>query len=174
MAVLSGSLPGGTPKTFYRSLMTKTPCPVVLDARGPELLEILPLRPLVVKPNREELGKTLGRELRTDEDLRAAMVETHRLGAQWVIVSQGKDALWVYSAGKFHVFRPAKVPTVNPIGCGDCLAAGIAWATDRGMPMLEAVPFGMAAAAENAAMLLPSRLELKRVEARMLEVELSV
>lgn len=170
MAVLSGSLPPGAPGTFYRDLMARTRGRVVLDARGPELLEALALRPFCVKPNREELGKTFGRELRTDEDIKDAMRETVRLGAEWAVVSAGKDRLWVLSSSGLHAFRPAKVPTVNPIGCGDCLAAGIAWSADRGADMLDAVRFGMAAAAENAAMLLPSRLDLERVRRRMADV----
>ena len=52
-AVLTGSLPAGTPPTFYRSLLERTACPVVLDVRGPELLAALECKPRVVKPNRE-------------------------------------------------------------------------------------------------------------------------
>ena len=48
---------------------------------------------------------------------------------------------------------------MNPIGSGDCLAAGVAWALREGASMVEAIRFGMAAAAKNATMLLPSRLE---------------
>lgn len=170
MVVLSGSLPPGAPATFYRTLLERTPCPAVVDTRGPELVEALPLKPFVVKPNREELGKTVGREIRTDEDLVAAIQEVHRRGAQWVVVSDGKGRLVASGEGAVRKYWPAPVETVNPIGCGDCLAAGIAWAWDQGMPMPEAVRFGMAAAAENAAMLLPSRLELEKVRRRMADV----
>jgi 1-phosphofructokinase family hexose kinase len=169
--VLSGSLPAGAPKTFYRDLLQRASCPVVLDARGPELLEALPLKPWVVKPNREELGKTFGRQLRTDGELKEAILEAHRLGAQWVVVSHGKSALWASGEGKIHILRPAAVRTVNPIGCGDCLAAGIAWAARSGLSMLEGVRFGMACAAENAAELLPGRLDLERVRRRMEDVK---
>jgi len=170
MAVLAGSLPAGAPRTFYRDLMARTRGRVVLDARGPELLEALPLKPLCVKPNREELGKTFGRELASDDDLKEAMRETVRLGAEWVVVSAGKGRLWAMSASGLFSFQPARVPTVNPIGCGDCLAAGIAWSTGRGSDMRTAIRFGMAAAAENAATLLPARLGLEAVERRMAEV----
>ncbi len=170
MAVLSGSLPPGAPKTFYRDLMARTHSRVVIDARGPELLEALPLKPFCVKPNREELGKTFGRTLQSDDELKEAMRETIRLGAEWIVVSAGKDRLWAMSSGGLHTFRPARVPTVNPIGCGDCLAAGIAWSAEQGSDMLDAVRFGMAAAAENASMLLPSRLSLESVRRRMADV----
>jgi len=157
--VLSGSLPPGTPAGFYRDCLERTRCPAVLDARGPELLEALPLEPLVVKPNREELGRTFGKELRTDEDLKAAIEEMHRLGARWVAVSQGKAGLWLSGEGTILCLRPPVVRTVNPIGCGDCMAAGIAWGIARGMGVPDAVRLGMGAAAQNASVLLPGRLD---------------
>ena len=170
MVVLSGSLPPGAPTDFYKELMARTRSRLVLDARGPELLAALSLGPLCVKPNREELGKTLGRELDSDAELKEAMRETVRLGAEWVVVSSGEGRLWAMSNGGLHAFRPACVRSVNPIGCGDCLAAGIAWSLEHGSNMLDAIRFGMAAAAENAAALLPARLSLESVRRRMADV----
>lgn len=170
LAVLSGSLPAGAPPSFYRDLMDRTAARIVLDARGPELLAALELRPLCVKPNREELSRTFGRPLETPTALREAMEETCRLGAGWVVVSQSTQALWALGDGRLHVFRPSRVATVNPIGCGDCLAAGIAWALRDGLSMPDAIRFGMAAAAENAAMMLPGRLDLAKVRERMEDV----
>lgn len=170
--VLSGSLPTETPRTFYRDMVKRTRGQVILDVRGPELLETLALHPFCVKPNREELGKTFDRELSSDSDLERAIEEVLRLGAEWVVVSQGEGELWAGGGGAIHRFIPPTIEVVNPIGCGDCLAAGIAWAMEQGSEMLEAIRFGMGAAAENAAMLLPSRLNLQRVRERMMEVEM--
>ncbi len=174
-AVLTGSLPAGAPSTLFRDLASCLRSPVVLDIRGPDLLATLPLRPLLVKPNREELGRTYGLELRSDEDLRAAMEETRRLGAEWVVVSHGKKELWALGPRGLSRLRPPVVETVNPIGCGDCLAAGIAWGIGQGMEVEEAVRLGMGAAAQNASMLLPSRLDLetvRRLAAEVVEEEL--
>jgi len=173
IVVLSGSIPAGVPKTFYRDLIAGTRARVVLDASGAELFAALPLKPFCVKPNREELGRTLGRNLETEEDLRRAIGEVCDLGAEWVVVSQGVKPLWVGCRGKTGIFSPARVHSVNPIGSGDCLAAGLAWALKSGMGMFEAVQFGMAAAAENAAMMLPARLNLERVRARTSEIKYS-
>jgi 1-phosphofructokinase family hexose kinase len=168
--VLSGSLPPGMPRTFYRDLIAQAPGRVVLDASGAELLEALACRPLCVKPNRDELARTMGLELNSDELLKGAMNELNRRGAEWVLVSHGADALWASSNGRFYTFAPARVPVVNPIASGDCLAAGVAWAIRAGSEMPEAIRFGMAAAAENATMLLPARLDLERVRSRTAEI----
>jgi 1-phosphofructokinase family hexose kinase len=169
--VLSGSLPPGTPTRFFLDCLERTRCPAVIDARGPELLETLPLEPLVVKPNREELGRTFGKELRTDEELKAAILEMHRLGARWVVVSQGKAGLWLSGEGTRVCLKPPVVRTVNPIGCGDCMAAGIAWGIAQGMTVPDAVRLGMGAAAQNASVLLPGRLDLPTVQSLAARVE---
>lgn len=167
MVVLTGSLPNGTPATFYRDLLAKTPTPVVLDARGPELLEALAHRPRVVKPNREELAMTLGRPLPDRASVQSAMHELIGRGAHSVVITQGKDAVWILEGSELTELTPPRVePVINPIGCGDCLAAGVAWGLSRGDSLVESVRLGMAAAAENLVQLLPARLERLRVEKR--------
>jgi 1-phosphofructokinase family hexose kinase len=191
IVVLSGSLPLGAPATYYRDLLDRTHCPVVLDARGPELLSALECSPhadrcLLVKPNREELARTLGREIRDEALLFAAMRELNRRGAQWVVVTQGKEAVWLSSADNAYRAQPPSAAIVNPIGCGDCLAAGLAWglheqsegaqlipAADRddSHTPLTALRLGLAAAADNVAQLLPARLGRERVRALALTIE---
>ncbi|HUY90574.1 MAG TPA: PfkB family carbohydrate kinase [Pirellulales bacterium] len=163
VVVLSGSLPAGTDAAYYLELMERTVGPVVLDARGPELLEALAMSPMFVKPNREELAHTLGRPLDTDRTLRAAMCELVELGAEWVVVTEGAKAVWLASGEASYRLAPLRVArVVNPIGCGDCLAAGLAWGLSLGREPLECVRLGIACAAQNAAALLPGRLDPER------------
>ena len=168
--VLTGSLAAGAPADFYRALMEKVAAPVILDARGPELVAALGLRPFLVKPNREELAKTVGRPIAGDADLRSAMAEVAGRGARWVLVSQGKDAVWAHGEGKFWRFRPPRVKSLNPIGSGDCLAAGIAHATVAGAGAIDAIRLGIACGAENASTKLPAFFERPAVERRLAEV----
>ncbi|MBM3992722.1 MAG: hypothetical protein FJ303_00975 [Planctomycetes bacterium] len=163
--VLTGSLPTGTPATYYYRLLERTPCPVVLDARGPELLAALTARPRIVKPNRDELALTVGRALPDRSAVLAAMRELIERGAQAVVVTHGKDAVYVMDGRDMWELTPPTVtPIVNPIGCGDCLAAGLAWGMSRGDGLLDAVRLGLAAAADNLRELLPARLSRDRVE----------
>ncbi len=166
LVVLIGSLPGGTPISFYRELVEATKCPTVLDFRGEGLLSVLDLNPYVVKPNREELGQTFGRVLDDDAALLDAMREMNRRGAQWVVVTEGAKTVWVTSLEQsYRVVPPRIEKVINPIGCGDSLAAGIAWATRRGDGIVDAVRFGIGAAADNLGKLLPCRLDLDRANA---------
>jgi 1-phosphofructokinase family hexose kinase len=159
IVVFSGSLPAGVSRSLYAELLEGVAARVVLDASGPELLAALARRPFLVKPNREELARTLQREFAGDADLFVAIDELHERGASWVVVSAGAGGLWVSGQRRrWHVSSLA-VATVNPIGCGDCLTAGIAARLAAGEHPLSAVRYGVAAAAENARQLLPARLD---------------
>jgi tagatose 6-phosphate kinase len=172
LVVLTGSLPAGAPATFYHDLLRATPCPAILDFRGPELVAALACRPLLVKPNREELGRTVGRELLSEEEVRVAAGELHERGAQWVAVSDGSRPLLASgfdaatNANRMVRLTPPRMDPVNPIGSGDCLAAGTAWGIVQGMDVPAALALGVAAAAENVAQLLPARLNAAQVRQR--------
>lgn len=174
LVVLSGSLPAGAPMTYYRDLLRSTAAPAVLDIRGPELLAVLDagLRPRVVKPNRAELAATVGRRLDDDGTLREAMQELVARGAEWLVVTDGPRPVWVVGTREsYRLLPPPAEQVVNPIGCGDSLTAGIAWALARGDEIESAVRLGMAAAADNLRQLLPARLDAARMEAASVRVE---
>lgn len=177
--VLSGSLPPieGRSSTWllYREMLvaighgpdaTSRPTSrVILDARGPEMVECLSCHPFLVKPNREELAATVGRSLSTEAELIEAMREINSRGAQWVLVTQGGDEVWLSSATELWRFAPPKIEVVNAIACGDCLTAGLVAALDKGDTLPVAVCYGIAAAGDNASQLLPARLAPERVRA---------
>ena len=157
VVVLSGSLPAGAPPDFYRRMLEKTSAKAVLDVRGPELKAALQMRPYVVKPNREELARTVGRDLASEQDLVAAMSELRDQGAEWVVVSHGSGPLMALGPDGLIRIEIPIIDVCNPIGCGDCLAAGIAAGIDRQWTMHESLNLGVRAAAENARVLLPAR-----------------
>jgi len=162
--VLTGSMPLGTPVDLFRRLLDETRAAAILDIRGPELAAALDCRPFLVKPNREELGHTVGHSLDSDAALRRAMLELNERGAQWVVVSQGKDAVWASSSGKCYRLEPPLVRVVNAIGSGYFLAAGIALQIARRCEPLAAIRYGLAAASLNATVLLPGRVDPGEVE----------
>ena len=175
--VLTGSLPPGAPVSAYRELLEATSCPALLDVRGPELLDALQARPLVVKPNFEELGKTFPDLVHAHAEIGfmasdrdhgriAAIQELRRRGAEWVVITEGPGAVWVAGPEGVTRLQPPQIAPVNPIGSGDTFAAGMAWSLAGGSNMLDAVRIGIAAAAENALQLLPGRVELEQVRAR--------
>lgn len=160
IAVLSGSLPAGCRDSFYADLMQDAgETQFLIDARGPELTACLPYRPLLVKPNREELERTLGRSFSTNDELVAGMKELNIAGAQWVVVTNGAQPIWVTSARETYSLPIVTVKEiVNPIACGDALMSGLTWGLRQGRTMPESVHIGLHCAAQNAGALLPCRL----------------
>ena len=57
--------------------------PAILDARGAALKLALRARPMIAKPNRQELGETLGVAVDDETSLRKAMIALHGMGARW-------------------------------------------------------------------------------------------
>ena len=162
--VISGSIPAGVPKTIWRDLLDGIDKSTFCDFRGEELLAVLETGPTLVKPNREELAGTLNRDLSDDAALLQAMRELNTRGAKWVLITDGPRDVWVTSLESTFRFAVPTVDVVNPIGCGDCLTAGVAWGWSLKKPPQECVQLGIAAAIENAKQLLPARLDRKAVQ----------
>ena len=96
----------------------------------------------------------------SDAALADAIRELHDRGAQWVVITAGAGPLWVSGEGRVErITPPPPVSVVNPIGSGDCLAAGVAWGLSTGHDPWQAVRLGVAAAVENVVQLLPGRID---------------
>ena len=84
-----------------------------MDTSGAALREALAFRPLLIKPNGEELCELFGRQAQT-------------LGARNVLVSMGADgALLLAESG--DVYRAAlrsTQPVISTVGAGDSVTAG--------------------------------------------------
>jgi 1-phosphofructokinase family hexose kinase len=171
VVVLTGSLPAGSPPRFWPELfegslggLNPVP-PIIADLSGPALLDVLPLRPAVVKPNRHELSTTLQRPLETPDAVVAACRELIGRGARAVVVTDGpRETLLVTADDVVRVATP-KVTAVNPIGCGDCVAATLAIGILHGRPLVESLSHAAAVAADNATRMLPADVNRERIAA---------
>ena len=151
--VLSGSLPPGAPQDFYAwcvNRATESAVITIVDASGEPLRRALASRPLVVKPNRSELAKTLDTPIESDAALRDAIKRLIEQGPAWAVVTEGKAGAVVSDGERFWRIRPPQVKAINPIGSGDALAAGLASAIARGQRLPEACQLGVACGAANA------------------------
>lgn len=156
IGVFTGSLPTGAATSLPAEVMRETDIPWILDIRGEPLLQALPLRPYVVKPNRSELAETLQIGIDDDDSLVAAMRELNGRGARWVIVSDGARPTWVSSENAAYRVHSYPIAARNPIGSGDCFTAGLAVRLAANDEMSSAIRFAIGAAAANAAVLLPA------------------
>lgn len=144
--VITGSLPPGCPADTYRNLIeVLSPVPCILDVSGTVLLEGVKAKPFLIKPNHHELAATVGRELHTLADIRAAAQTFVDGGVRHVVVSLGKDgALYVGKEGCFHA-PEIPVEVHSTVGAGDALVGGVVYGLTTHGSMREAFRAGVAA-----------------------------
>ena len=167
---LSGSLPPGIAPDFYAHIVDDSDAlgiPCVVDAQGAPLRAALARGPFLVKPNREEAAATLDFPLTGDaeRDARTAIAGLTTAGAQWALVSLGRDGSLLGNGTDLWRITPPTVEAINPIGSGDSLAAGFLVAhIERGMSVPEAVGFGTACGAANCLTDTSGVVEVRDVE----------
>lgn len=144
--VITGSLPPGCPANTYRSLIeVLAPVPCILDVSGEALQEGVKAKPFLIKPNHHELSATLGRELHTTEDIRAAAQTFVDTGVRHVVVSMGKDgALYVGEQGCYYA-PEIPVQVRSTVGAGDSLVGGLLYGLVKHGSLREALRAGAAA-----------------------------
>ena len=152
--VLSGALAKQLTPTFYAAAAARAAqrgATLVADTTGQSLLEILPYRPLLVKPNVHELAETLGRPLQSEREIAAAAAELQRQGAQYVLVSLGENGALLRepSGHTLAVAAPRGIARCT-VGTGDTMVAGFLMAHADGYSAAEALCFAVAAGSATA------------------------
>lgn len=137
--VISGSLPPNASEGFLRGVIERaraTGSEFVLDISSPQLAELLALKPLLIKPNDDELRDIFGLDVHAgdDESVASAMAELHARGAQNVLLTLGGSGAY-FSNGEHIWFanRTFEVKVRSTVCAGDSsLAAFLSiWFGDR-------------------------------------------
>lgn len=151
--IFGGSVPLGVPVDVYERLILcaeANGAKAILDAENELLLEGMPATPFMIKPNRDEAERLVGKELESVEDITKAAIELKSRGVELVVLSMGKDgAVAVGNGGIFHSVPPM-VNAVSTVGSGDSMVAGIASALSKGCTLEEALRLGSACGAATA------------------------
>jgi len=148
VVAISGKLPAGAPLDAYAGVCRRVHEKggrVILDAPGKPLWLSLEHQPDVVKINDEELLQTVG-----GNEMLPACKKLLNNGAGSVLITRGaKTAFYVDSLRVLELIPPP-INAVNPVGSGDAVTAGIAFALQAGKSVDEALINGMACGAANA------------------------
>ncbi len=145
--VLTGSLPPGCPKDYYRRLaLAAGGCRVALDADGEALKRALDAGVALVKPNRRELEGLTGRALNSLDDVRRAALEIVGMGVETALVSLGGEGALAVRRGECLFAPPPEVPVRSTVGAGDAMVAGAVAALEAGQGLEAVLRAGVAAA----------------------------
>ena len=174
--VCSGSLPPGVPTDGYRQLVDighRAGIPVIVDAAPAVLREALRSEPDLVSPNLSEAeGLLFGRvdeqvhEEGDDISERAVVAASalHAAGAVRAVVTAGAAGAALCTADGSWWLPAQPVDVVNPIGAGDCFAAGAGLALAAGATDVDIVRRGMATASASCETATAGRLDPARAE----------
>ncbi|WP_322922959.1 1-phosphofructokinase [Paenibacillus campi] len=151
--VLSGSVPPSLGGDFYERLIAvckQKGAEFVIDTTGKALLQALPHRPLLVKPNHHELSELFATEINSREELIAHGRKLLELGAQHVLISMAGDgALLVTKDEVYHANVP-KGQVKNSVGAGDSMIGGFVGTLVLSNDPLEAFRTGVASGSATA------------------------
>lgn len=132
--VLSGSLPAGLPSDFYALALARVSgrgARAVVDTSGAALTACLPLRPFLIKPNRQEAEEIFG----AGADPAYCARKLREAGACNVLLSLGADGAVFAGADGDVISLPAEPcePGVCTVGAGDAMIAGFLAGEERGI-----------------------------------------
>ena len=126
--VLAGSIPNTLPDDIYERIMEHLAgrgIRIIVDATKQLLMNVLPYRPWLIKPNNHELGEMFGTVLATDEALIEHAKKLQEMGAQNILISMAGDgALFLAADGTTYKSPAPKGTLVNSVGAGDSMVAG--------------------------------------------------
>jgi 1-phosphofructokinase family hexose kinase len=123
---------------------------VFLDTDGAAFGACVLKKPFLVKPNRVELSRWYGQELKTERELIKAVSKLDALGVEVAAVSLGEEGSLVKAVDRLYRAKPPAVRLNNTVGCGDCFVAGLMRGFDRGDAPVDILRYATAVSAACA------------------------
>lgn len=168
--VASGSLSPGMPSDFYTDVgrvARELGARFIVDTSGDALKDGLGSGAYLIKPNLRELQQLAGEELHSEREQEgAARRFIDEDMCEVVVLSLGSAGVLLVTSERTERLRAPTVPIRSKVGAGDSTVAGIVLGLDRGLPLRDAVLFGIAAGA--AAVMTPGTELCRRGDAERL------
>ena len=124
---------------------------VIVDAAGDLLVNVLPCRPFLIKPNNHELGDIFGRNLSEKEEILSCARKLQQMGARNVLVSMaGAGAVMIDENGETYDSPAPEGQVIGSVGAGDSMVAGFLAGYLKTGSFREAFLFGVAAGSASA------------------------
>lgn len=121
---VSGSLPRGlSPKVLIEisRICQEKGIHLIIDSSDQEVMDCLPYRPFLLKPNEEELSSWFGRKMVTDEDYFVYGQRLVELGAENVLLSLGEKGAILFTKDRVFRGNSPKGKVVNTACAGDTM-----------------------------------------------------
>lgn len=150
LLVISGSLPKSLDKDFYKKVIGEVSCKFTIDIANKEVLDYLKYKPVLVKPNKEELANIFETEIKTEEDIITYARKLNELGAENVIVSLGGEGSIFVDKDRVLKASPIEGKLVNSVGAGDSMVAGFVYGLSHDLSKKESYKLAVACGTATA------------------------
>lgn len=172
--VVAGGLTKGMTADYYARILSVIPENVVkvVDSEGERLLEALKCGVDLVKPNVEELQRTLGVHVKNRFNALDGAKKLVEMGAKVVLLSLGKHGAIITDGTKSYYCKSNNVAMNSTIGAGDAMVAAATKALVERRDLDEVLCCGVAAG--TAAVTLPDSISFTKEKYREILAGLTV
>ncbi|MGC4689705.1 1-phosphofructokinase [Enterococcus faecium] len=150
---VSGSLPRGlSPKVLIEisRICQEKGIHLIIDSSDQEVMDCLPYRPFLLKPNEEELSSWFGRKMVTDEDYFVYGQRLVELGAENVLLSLGEKGAILFTKDRMFRGNSPKGKVVNTACAGDTMLGAFLAGYMNRRPLDETLRKSIAAGSSTA------------------------
>lgn len=150
---ISGSLPRGlSPKVLIEisRICQEKGIHLIIDSSDQEVMDCLPYRPFLLKPNEEELSSWFGRKMVTDEDYFVYGQRLVELGAENVLLSLGEKGAILFTKDRVFRGNSPKGKVVNTACAGDTMLGAFLAGYMNRRPLDETLRKSIAAGSSTA------------------------
>jgi len=154
LVVLAGSIPKTAPQSLYIDLVRNLKdlgAEIIIDTVGRLLKDLLPFKPLLIKPNTDELGEYFGKPINEPEDIIRHAKLLQLAGARNVLISRGSEgSILISEDQRIFIGNSPGGTVVNTVGCGDSMVAGFTAGYIQHKDVVEAYILSIAASSSKA------------------------
>ncbi|HFD1731049.1 TPA: 1-phosphofructokinase [Enterococcus faecium] len=150
---VSGSLPRGlSPKVLIEisRICQEKGIHLIIDSSDQEVMDCLPYRPFLLKPNEEELSSWFGRKMVTDEDYFVYGQRLVELGAENILLSLGEKGAILFTKDRVFRGNSPKGKVVNTACAGDTMLGAFLAGYMNRRPLDETLRKSIAAGSSTA------------------------
>ncbi|MBR5157568.1 MAG: 1-phosphofructokinase [Clostridia bacterium] len=124
--VISGSMARGASDDYYDRIIKTVidkKAQFVIDISSKKLKELLKYRPLLIKPNDDEIEDIFGIKITDDKVAKDVLKMLYDMGAQNVLITMGAKGSYFYNGDSFYCCEPYPVKLKSTICAGDSFLA---------------------------------------------------
>jgi len=172
----TGSIPAGFDDDLYAKMIKscrEASIDTFLDTRGKALRLGLRAKPMFLKPNITELEDLYEEKIRGVRHMALKGKKLLDRGVPYVFISLGSDGMIALHGSECLLCEPPQVKTVDTVGCGDALMAGVLVGWKRRLSFQEICRLATACGASKAMHEGPHAVSKDEVKRFMEEVKIT-